>query len=353
MQRSECARHRTKDFMAAWGLEDARVAKNTVVETPRATDNRVRWLGMVPGKRQYGKCRVKRLIVNADDLGWSEAVTSGILKAHREGIVTSTTLMTNLPGAEEALSRTRCETPGLAIGVHLNLMEGRPLAPRDEVAAILDGAGCFVPSPMALYRKVYCSESARRAALRELEAQVGWAMARGLKPSHVDSHKHVHLMPPLLPHVVEMARRHGIPAVRTTVEFRPAGLSRFLPEGWGVSSRMRQVLLRTVAVRWGRRARRAVREAGLATTDWFFGVRATGAISAPLLEHMLRTAPEGTGELMVHPGLAKETGNRPTRLSDSRPRELEALCDPRVRRAADAAGWTWATYKDLGDGRPG
>ena len=297
-----------------------------------------------------GDAAVKLLIVNADDLGWSEAVTSGILKAHREGIVTSTTLLTNLPGAEEALSRARRETPDLALGVHLNLMEGRPLAPRDEVAAILDSTGCFVPSPTALYWKVWCSEAARRAALRELEAQLGWARAHGLEPSHVDSHKHVHLMPPLLPRVVEMVRRYGIPAVRTTVEFRPAGLSRFLPEGWGVSSRMRQVLLRTVAVRWGRRARREVQEAGLATTDWFFGIRATGAISAPLLEHMLRTAPEGTGELMVHPGLAKETGDRPTRLSESRPRELEALCDPRVRQVADAVGWTWGTYKDLSDG---
>ncbi|MBE3070407.1 MAG: ChbG/HpnK family deacetylase [Planctomycetes bacterium] len=295
---------------------------------------------------------MKRLIVNADDFGWSEAVTSGILQAHREGIVTSTTLMTNAPGAEESLARARREAPGLALGVHLNLTEGRPLAPADEVAAILGPDGCLVPSLAALYRKVRVSEAARRAAIRELDAQVGWALAHGLEPSHVDGHKHVHLMPPLAGRVAAMAARHGIRAMRTTVEFRPRGLGRLLPAGWGVGGRLRQVLLRTVAVRWGRRARRAVREAGLATTDWFFGVRATGGISAPLLEHVLRQAPEGTGELMVHPGLAEDTGDRPTRLADSRPRELEALCDPRVRQAAAAAGCTWATYKDLDHDQP-
>jgi len=291
---------------------------------------------------------VRRLIVNADDFGWSEAVTAGILKAHREGIVTSTTLMANLPGAEEALRRARREAPNLAVGIHLNLTEGRPVAPCDEVADILDAGGCFVRSLAALLRKVRFSRAARRAALREIEAQVLWARAHGLEPSHADSHKHVHLMPPLLPGVVEVARRQGIRAIRTTVEVRLPGLGRLLPTGWSTRDRLRQLLLRKIATRWGTRARPRVLEAGLATTDWFFGVRATGGISAALVEHLLRHAPEGTGELMVHPGLPDtRRGGRPTRLAESRPRELEALCDPRVRQAAGAGGWAWATYKDL------
>ena len=288
---------------------------------------------------------MKRLIVNADDLGWSEAVTGGILQAHARGVLTSTTVMANLPGAAEALERARREAPALAIGLHLNLTEGRPLAPPDTVAAILDADGNLLRSPAALVRKVRLSEAARRAAARELEAQVLWARDRGLRPSHVDSHKHVHLAPALLATVVDLARRHGIRAMRTTAEVRLPNLGRFLPRGLWAG--MRQWALERIARRWAAAAKYAVREAGLRTTDWFFGVRATGAISADLVVHLLRHAPDGTGELMVHPGLADPSPPRQSRLGESRPRELAALCDERVRRAAEEYGWTWTTYKDL------
>jgi predicted glycoside hydrolase/deacetylase ChbG (UPF0249 family) len=85
----------------------------------------------------------------------------------------------------------------------------------------------------------------------------------------------------------------------------------------------------------------------MATTDWFFGIRATGGISAELVEYVLRSAPEGTGELMVHPGEAEESPERPTRLAKSRPAELAALCDARSRRAAEENGWTLIHYGDL------
>jgi len=309
--------------------------------------------------------RVKRLIVNADDFGWSGAVTGGIIRAHREGLVTSTTLMANLEGAAEALARARQEAPGLAVGLHLNLTEGRPLAPPGEVATLLDREGRLMPSLATLYRRLRLSGGARRAAARELEAQVRWALDHGLRPSHLDSHKHVHQVPPLLPLVIDLARRHGIAAVRTTAELAVPGVARFLPArrnlaggspGWSAAARVRQAALARIARRWGRRARRIVRGAGLATTDWFFGVRATGGISAELLEHLLCCAPEGTGELMVHPGeaepapagqYARPYWARPTRLAASRPLELAAVCDLRVRLAADAHGWTRATFKDL------
>jgi hopanoid biosynthesis associated protein HpnK len=290
---------------------------------------------------------MKRLIVNADDFGWSDAVTSGILKAHREGILTSTTLMANLPGAAEALDRARREAPGLAVGLHLNLTEGEPLAPRGDVAALLDAAGRFGRSLAALAREVRASPAARLAVEKEWEAQAGWARDHGLAPTHLDGHKHVHLVPALLPLAMALAQRHGIRAIRTTAEVRLPGLGRLLPRTWGARDRLRQWLLARVGQCWGRRAQPAVREAGLATTDWFFGLRATGGVSAEMIERLLARAPDGTGELMVHPGLAEAAPARPTRLADSRPRELAALCDQRARRALVAGGWTLTTYKDL------
>jgi len=301
-------------------------------------------LPRAPGGR-YGA--VKRLIVNADDFGWSEAVTAGILRAHRDGVVTSTTLMANLPGAAETLARAAQEAPRLAVGLHLNLTQGRPLAPPGAVEALLDGGGQLPPSLVTLAWRLRFSAPARRAAEREIDAQMLWAEVRGWQPSHVDGHKHVHLQPVLVAGVLAAARRHGIPAVRTTDEFRLPGVAGLLPREWGAAARARQWVLEHVGRRWGRAARLAIRDAGLATTDWFFGLRATGGVSTDLVEHLLRHAPSGTGELMVHPGLPETVPARPTRLAASRPRELEALCDPRVRRAAEAAGWTWATFEDL------
>ena len=289
---------------------------------------------------------MKRLIVNADDFGWSEAVTSGILRAHREGLVTSTTLTANLPGAAEALERARREAPRLGIGLHLNLVEGRPLT-GDAAAPLTQADGQFIGSLMTVVRLIRTSEAARLAAAREWEAQILWARDHGLRPTHLDGHKHVHLAPAILPIAIELARKHGIPAIRTTAEWRPAGIARMLPREWGVRDRLRQLLLAWVGRRWGVAGRRAVRQAGLATTDWFFGVRATGGISAELIEYVLRNAPEGTGELMVHPGEAEASPARPTRIDESRPKELAALCDVRCRRAAEENGWTLIPYEGL------
>jgi len=289
---------------------------------------------------------VKRLIVNADDFGWSEAVTSGILRAHREGIVTSTTLMANLPGAEAALERARREAPGLGIGLHLNLTEGRPLT-GDAAAPLADAQGELLRSLVALVRRVRTSPAARLAAEREWEAQILWARDRGLRPTHLDGHKHVHLAPALLPIAIGLAKKHGIPAIRTTAEWRPAGIAKMLPRQWGAKDRLRQMILAWIGRRWGIAGRRAVRNAGLATTDWFFGLRATGSISAELVEFVLSRAPEGTGELMVHPGEAEASPARPTRLGQSRPAELAALCDARARRAAEENGWTLIHYEGL------
>ena len=290
---------------------------------------------------------MKRLVINADDFGWSGAVTEGILGAHLRGIVTSTTLMANLEGAEEALARARREAPTLGIGLHLTLTEGRPLAPPAEVEALVDGGGRLRRSLAGLFCGVRRSRRIRQAVARELEAQAAWAHDHGLKITHLDSHKHVHLHPALLPEVIALARRHGVRAVRTTVETDFPNLGRLLPKQWGTRERVAQWVRARMARRWGRAAQRAVRQAGLITTDWFFGVRATGGLSGPLLCHLMRHAPGGTGEVMAHPGLSEDRGARTTRLAESRPRELEAVEDPAVRAAAEARGWRLVTFEEL------
>jgi hopanoid biosynthesis associated protein HpnK len=295
---------------------------------------------------------MRRLIVNADDLGWSEDVTAGILHAHREGIVTSTTLMANLPGADGTLDRARREAPALGLGLHLNLTEGEPLSPAAEVSAILDRSGRFTGGLAGLLMRTQWSRAARGAVAKELAAQAAWASDHGWKPTHYDGHKHVHLHPAVLDVVLELAVRHGVRAVRVAEEMRLSGMAPLLPKSWGAKARTRQWLLARVSMRWGKRARRRVKAAGLATTDWFFGVRATGGVSAELLCEFLRRAPEGTGELMVHPGFREKDPQRRTRLVDSRQDELAAVCDPRVREAVKQHGWKLITYGEISVAEP-
>jgi hopanoid biosynthesis associated protein HpnK len=290
---------------------------------------------------------MKQLIVSADDFGWSEAVNEGILRAYIDGIVTSTTLMANLPNAAAALARARREAPRLAVGLHLNLTVGTPLRGANRVRPIVDEQGNLRSSIGALFRNAFLNSDVRNAIAEELEAQAAWASDFGLKPSHLDSHKHVHQHPAILHEVIAVARRHGIGSIRTTLEVSVPSIGHLLPPDWGVHHRLAQWMRARLALLGGRLARRVIRRSGLLTTDWFFGIRATGAISPEMIKLMLQKAPRGAGELMVHVGLRGDTSKFPTRLSQSRPRELEAVTDSDVKGMIMDLGWQLITFKEL------
>jgi hopanoid biosynthesis associated protein HpnK len=290
---------------------------------------------------------VKRLIVSADDFGWSEAVNEGVLRAHLDGIVTSTTLMANLPGAAAGLDRARREAPQLAIGLHLNLTEGTPLRGAERVESIVDEQGNLRHSMGALFQDAFLKRDVREAIAEELGAQAAWASDHGLKPSHLDSHKHVHQHPAILREVIAIAQRHGIGAIRTTLEVSLPSIGRFLPQGWGMPQRFTQWMRARQALLGGQVARAMVRRSGLLTTDWFFGVRATGGVSRELIKHLLQRAPQGTGELMVHVGMMGDTSRYPTRLTHSRPQELGAVTDSDVKAKVVDLAWQLITFKEL------
>jgi predicted glycoside hydrolase/deacetylase ChbG (UPF0249 family) len=154
-----------------------------------------------------------RLIINADDLGYSPTVNQAIADLHSQGIVTSASLMVNQPfseaGAEIAL-----QSPGLSIGVHLNLSKGFPLLPPSQVPSLVDERGRFWPSnqlfPKVLLRQIDWSE-----ARAELDAQVNWALVRGLRLDNLDTHVHFHMLPPARRLTRNLARRYGVTAWRT------------------------------------------------------------------------------------------------------------------------------------------
>jgi predicted glycoside hydrolase/deacetylase ChbG (UPF0249 family) len=253
---------------------------------------------------------LKRLIVNADDFGFTRDVNEGIVTAHRRGILTATTLMANAAAFDDAVRLAR-ETPTLDIGCHLVLIGGESLVTGKPLPA-------SVPQLLgALARR-------RIRPYEELKEQVRKICDAGIRPTHLDTHKHTHLAPPVLDAVMRLAEEFDIRWVRRPMDF-PMSAIPVPPLKRLVSGSLS--LMR-------RRFHRVLTRHGCHTTDHFAGFQITGTFRTQELVALLRILPEGTTELMTHPGYCTEAlRNAKTRLKESRRHELEALIAPEVREA--------------------
>jgi len=268
----------------------------------------------------------RQLVVNADDFGFTPDVNEGIVEAHRDGILTATTLMANGAAFDDAVRLTR-ETPSLDIGCHLVLIGGKSL--------VTDRA--YPPSVPRLV-----SALARRdiRPYEELRAQIQKILDAGIRPTHLDTHKHTHLAPPVLDAVAKLADEFDIRWVRRPFDFPLNTLRGAVPAMKRATSDMLG-LLRT-------RVHRVLEGHGCRTTDHFAGFMITGRFHVQELVDLIAMLPEGSTEFMCHPGRCGEAlRNARTRLKESRARELEALVAPEVRQALDRAGVELACYADL------
>jgi hopanoid biosynthesis associated protein HpnK len=274
------------------------------------------------------------LIVNADDFGVSEGVNRGIAEAHRMGILTSTTLMANMPAFEHA-RQISAENPRLGVGIHLNLTGGEPVLPLRKVPHLVDGNGRFLRVDRFLIRL-----STGRIPVQEIEAelsaQVERAISGGFSPTHLDSHHHVHTHPVIQPVAVRIALRYGVRGIRCPVEIGPAvvGAKGSLVKALGLSA-------------LGKLLQSRVRRAGLISPDRFRGLQLGMAFSADPLHAMLRRLPPGSTELMCHPGYPDEGLRRQTSYADGRERELRALLDLAGRDVLLETGVALGNYSDL------
>ena len=258
---------------------------------------------------------MKQLVINADDFGFTADVNAGIVEAHRNGVLTSTTLMATGGAFEEAV-RLAHETPSLDIGCHLVLVQGESLVTGrklpDTVAALLP----------ALVRK-------QLDPYTELKAQIEKIFSAGIKPSHFDTHKHTHLLPTVFRAVTQLAKEYQVRYVRLpldrTFAFSAAPIyfaSHFY--------------------------RRFTRRYGVLTTDHFLGFRLTGFLTEETFAGALARLRDGTTEFMCHPGyLGAELKSAPTRLKEARVREVEALTSPQIRRLIKEAGIRVSGFDNL------
>ena len=265
---------------------------------------------------------MRRLIVNADDFGLHAAVNRGILTAHTEGIVSSTSLMAGGAAFDDAVRIAR-HCPQLGVGVHLTLVGASPLLPVAEVSSLLDEAGDFYGSyPLCIKR--FLRGKIRLAEVeRELAAQIDRVRMAGIQPSHLDSHQHLHVLPGIGGLVLDLARRFSIRAIRIPAEpvafigATPATVGRLAGRG-GLT--MLANLFRQQAA-----------AAGIRTSDHFYGMLAGGQLTEPAILAILRRLPPGDSELMTHPGFADESLADAFRWDYQWDAERQALTAPAVR----------------------
>jgi hopanoid biosynthesis associated protein HpnK len=281
---------------------------------------------------------VRNLIVNADDLGWTQGVNRGIAETHRNGIVTSASILANGKAFASAVELVRA-MPGLAAGVHLNLTDGPPVAALEQVKSLVSQAGMLNGATQSLLVRLARRGLALDEVEREWDAQIRKVRGAGIAPTHLDGHKHVHMLPGLFEIALRLAKRHGVGAVRVAHE--ASNLRAALSAGG--KQRASVVMKQGVQARGlkllARDAREQVERAGIATTDHFCGIAQTGEMTREGVIRLLKSLPEGTTELMCHPGYADaELGESATRLQGSRQTEVEILTDAEIRKLVASQG---------------
>jgi hopanoid biosynthesis associated protein HpnK len=268
------------------------------------------------------------VIINADDFGLCRAVNTAVEEACRKGVLTSATLMANMPDASEAVEIAK-RTPELGVGVHLNLTEGGPISNDKSVDCIRNASGEFAYSASKLAFKSLANKAIRKAIKTELAAQIQWVVDKKIRPTHFDSHKHVHAFPTIFSIVCELAMQFGIGAIRWTFEPAKIGLG-FPPSPSDGKKRAR--ILRMMA-RINRR-----QDSKFLKNNMLLGIAHTGKIDHNFLRAVTLNLLGPLVEVMTHPGYTDGLDPAKTRLVEQRKLELEALCSERTRNYFDSSG---------------
>jgi hopanoid biosynthesis associated protein HpnK len=286
---------------------------------------------------------VRRLIINADDFGYTCGVNRAIVEAHTRGVVTSSTLMANGPAFSEAVDLSRT-TPKLSIGCHIVLTDGEPIHKPEQLPSLTDsnqfrdGMGSFA------MRAITGSMKAEEITA-EATAQIRKLQSSGIPVSHFDTHKHTHLFPRVLRPLLRAAADCGVRAVRNPFgPRRPLRSSELMarPKLWTRFAEFK--ILRSFAGKF----HDAVAREDFATPDGTLGVEVTGTLDETLFYAIAKTIPEGTWEFVCHPGYNDaDLLAANTRLRDSRETELRVLTLPAAREVLSTQNIELISYHDL------
>jgi hopanoid biosynthesis associated protein HpnK len=234
----------------------------------------------------------KALIVTSDDFGAAPQVNEAVERAHREGILTCASLMVAGTAAADAVRRAKT-MPGLGVGLHLVLVEGKPVLPPQQIPNLVGPDGLFRTDMAKASVGMFFLPWVRRQLAREIDAQFEAFASTGLKLDHVNAHKHFHLHPTIAGLTLRIGRHFGLKAIR--VPYEPAEVLRRIEPETGGSF---------VVETWARRLRKRLAAVGIFSPDRVFGLAWSGAMTPARLHGLLAHLPDGVSEIYLHPATA-------------------------------------------------
>jgi chitin disaccharide deacetylase len=270
----------------------------------------------------------RRLIVNADDFGLSQSVNQAVVRAHREGILTSASLMVNEPGFAGAIQLAK-ENPGLGLGLHLTLLQGHSTLPPDKIPGLVNARGEFRKSPVSVGMAYFFQRGLREQLRAEIHAQFEKFRSAGLPLDHVNGHLHLHLHPIIFKILMEDAETLGIRHFRFTRDC--LARSRRMSRGHLFYKVSHAVIHDCLS----RRAREPLRQRNIKHAQITFGLLQDSRVDEEYILKLLPELPPGDSELYSHPSL------------DRFKHEFNALISPRVRERVQKLGIQLIRYQDL------
>jgi hopanoid biosynthesis associated protein HpnK len=293
--------------------------------------------GFFPGPAGGGE---KYVIFTADDFGLADPLNAAVNLAHRQGLLRCASLMAAGPRTREALGLAR-QLPGLCLGVHLTLIQGRASLPPPAIPHLVNSGGFFPNNPVTTGWRYFCQSQVLPEVRRELAAQIETILRAGVQVWHLNGHLNLHLHPRLFPVVVDLAQQYGIPAVRlaredwrTTLALAP---DRPLPK---IAQGLIFALLH-------RRAARLARAAGLAFNDHLFGLLNDGRLTEAYLMGLVPRLEPGVTEIYCHPGLYVDPELKRWAPRYQRQEELAALLSSRLQDTLTDAGVKLTDFREL------
>jgi hopanoid biosynthesis associated protein HpnK len=282
--------------------------------------------------------------VTGDDFGASIQVNEAVERAHRQGILSATSLMVGAPAFEDAVLRAR-SLPSLHVGLHVVLVCGRPVLPPNDVPSLVGTSGDFSSDLVRAGFRYFFSGRARRELRAEIRAQFERFRATGLALDHVNAHNHMHLHPTVLGLILEVGKEYGLRAIRIP---REPFLASWRATGDHAGSR----LVASIAL-WPMIAlmRARVGRAGIGANDYVFGMRDTGHMTAARMLQFLRHLPDGVSEVYCHPATGPWPGMDPAMADYRLEEELAALLDPAAGVAARESGAVISGFTELSPSR--
>jgi chitin disaccharide deacetylase len=280
-----------------------------------------------------------RLIVNADDFGVSEEVNEAVIRAFKEGVLTSTSLMVTGEAFDQAVGLAK-ENPGLAVGIHLVTVVGRSVLPRFEIPTLVDEQGNFSNNPTAAGLKYFFLPRARRELRREIAAQFEKFRSTGLPLSHIDGHLHLHVHPVIFNAALELGVRYGVRRMRVPVEERRLVLA-FDRENY-----LQKTIHTLLFGGLGRYMKSKLRARGFTFPERVYGNLQSGRMSERYFRYALDNLGSETSEIYFHPAVYADE-----RVLDTEQRqcqiEFEALTSPKVKEYIETRAITLTNYFEL------